>query len=176
MARHLASLVLPLVALSTISAAQTAAPPEWFTDAATGCKVWNETPGPGDSISWSGGCVNGLAQGQGTLQWFESGKPTSHYEGSYHAGKMDGHGVFTMANGDRYEGAFKDDEFNGYGIYTWASGERYDGMWADNKPNGQGIKTESNGEVFNGTWINGCFKHGDRRAVAYTTAKACQFE
>lgn len=176
MAFHLAPLSLSLLLLSAAAVAQTAPPPDWFADPATGCKVWDATPVLGESISWTGGCDNGLAEGHGTLQWFEHGKPTARYEGGYRAGKMNGRGVFRMANGDQYDGEFKDDDFNGLGVYSWANGDRYDGKWADSKPNGQGAKIGRDGQVFSGTWINGCLKQGDLRAVAYTTARACGFE
>lgn len=169
-------LALSLVLPSAIAGAQTAPEPKAFADPRTGCKVWDAAPADGESISWSGGCKDEFAEGDGALQWFENGKPTAHYEGAYRAGKMDGRGVYSLANGDRYEGEFKDDEFNGHGVYSWTNGERYEGAWVDGKPNGQGIKTEPGGKVFSGTWINGCFKEGRRRAVAYTTAKDCGFE
>jgi len=40
----------------------------WIADARTGCKVINLTPKPPETISWSGSCANGLAQGSGVLQ------------------------------------------------------------------------------------------------------------
>jgi len=169
-------LALVLLFLSAAATAQMAPPPKAFADPATGCKAWDATPADDESITWSGGCKDGFAEGDGTLQWFENGKLTAHYEGTYQGGKMEGRGVYSWANGDRYEGEFKDDDYNGHGVYTWSNGERYEGAWVDGKPNGQGIKTEPGGKVFSGTWINGCFKDGRNRAVAYTTAKACGFE
>jgi hypothetical protein len=171
-----ALLAIAFVLPSAAGQAQPASVPKTFADPTTGCKVWDAMPVEEEAITWSGGCKDGFAEGDGTLQWFENGKPTAHYEGGYQAGKMEGRGVYSWANGDRYEGEFKDDEFNGRGLYTWAAGERYEGAWVDGKPNGKGIKTERDGQVFSGTWINGCFKEGQRRAIAYTTAKACGFE
>jgi glyoxylase-like metal-dependent hydrolase (beta-lactamase superfamily II) len=33
-------------------------PPAWTTDAKTGCRVWDESPKPNETISWSGGCFD----------------------------------------------------------------------------------------------------------------------
>ena len=76
----------------------------WITDAKTGCKVWNSNPADNESITWSGGCKDGLADGQGTVQWFRGEKPGARYEGTMVDGKESGHGVYTFANGQRYEG------------------------------------------------------------------------
>lgn len=42
-------------------------------------------------------------------------------------GRMDGHGVKTMANGDSYEGEWKNDKANGRGCKTFACGDRHEG-------------------------------------------------
>jgi hypothetical protein len=42
----------------------------WIADQKTSCKLWDPHPSPGQSIMWTGDCANGLAQGRGTLQWF----------------------------------------------------------------------------------------------------------
>lgn len=58
----------------------------WIADAQTGCRVWSAQPEPTESVSWSGSCANGLAQGQGTLQWFKNGKPNGHSMGEFRDG------------------------------------------------------------------------------------------
>jgi hypothetical protein len=35
----------------------------FVADPNNGCKVWNTHPLPDETVSWSGACVNGLAQG-----------------------------------------------------------------------------------------------------------------
>ena len=45
-----------------------------ISDPRTGCKVVNANPQPNECMTWSGGCENGFAQGQGVLRWFESGR------------------------------------------------------------------------------------------------------
>ena len=173
---HLALLALSLVGLPAFAGAQAPPKPGWATDAKTGCKAWNDSPKPGEQMTWSGGCVNGLAEGNGTLQWTVGGKMTSRYVGSYRAGKMNGRGVYSWASGNRYEGEFANDNFNGHGVMVWANGDRYDGLWKEDKANGQGTKTVADGRVYSGVWTNGCFRQGDRWATAGATAKDCGFE
>jgi hypothetical protein len=116
------------------------AAPDWTADPRSGCRVANPHPQPNESITWSGGCQNGFAQGQGVLQWFENGGPAERYEGELRGGQMNGHGILATPNGGRYEGEFRDGMANGFGQWTGASGS------------------------FSGVWTNGCFKEGNRRA------------
>ena len=150
-ARSLACLfsVLALPAL-----AQTAQPatPGWTADPRTGCKVWNTAPEPGESLSWSGGCVNNMADGRGVLQWYENGKP-----------------------GDRYEGELKGGRHSGYGTTAYANGNRYAGTWLNDKAHGQGVYTRRDGSVYDGQWVNGCFNQGGRKAVVGASLKDCGF-
>src|SRR5215469_12363443 len=78
---------------------ETDAPPGWIADSKTGCKVWNPAPEPKEAIHWSGPCKNGYADGRGTVQWMENGKPGDRYDGEYRGGKRNGHGVVTYSNG-----------------------------------------------------------------------------
>ena len=45
----------------------------WIADS-HGCKVANTFPRPGETITWSGKCKEGFADGDGVLQWFLDGK------------------------------------------------------------------------------------------------------
>src|SRR5215475_6638516 len=65
--------VAGLVLAMSPAAAQTVQP-GWIADASTGCRVWNDHPRPKETITWSGRCENGLAQGNGVVQWFEDSR------------------------------------------------------------------------------------------------------
>lgn len=112
----LAGVVLLGVATAPRTEAQPGKPAEWIADAKTGCKVWNPAPQAHETISWSGGCEGGYAQGKGTLQWYENGRPGDRYVGDYQAGKRNGHGVVTMRNGKRIEGDWSNDELLQIGV------------------------------------------------------------
>ncbi len=89
------------------------------------CVVWNANPQEEETVTWSGACANGKAQGHGTALWrsVEDGEwKEIRYEGDYKDGKRHGRGVYVGANGDRYEGDWKDGKAHGRGVEMWADG------------------------------------------------------
>lgn len=118
------------------------------------CKV-NDSDISGD---YSGGCVNGFANGKGKA----IGRDT--YIGNFKQGNKHGNGIYIWGisawNGDKYEGEFKDDQFSGKAIKTYANGIRYEGDYKDNKMNGKGsLYFPETGSSFVGNFRNG-MKHG----------------
>jgi hypothetical protein len=164
-----------LVMLSGAATGQEARPgqPGWTTTA-EGCRVWNGAPQPEERATWSGGCVDGLADGRGVLRWtlrsgdetydgeMSKGRPSGRgtyswndgerYDGEWRDGDMHGRGVYTWSDGSRYEGDFRDDKQNGRGIYVWANGDRYEGEWRDDDKHGRGLFKWSNGDRYDGEW------------------------
>lgn len=124
----------------------------WVVDPKTGCKVWDAVPDPEERTSWSGNCVNGMAEGKGTLQFFIGGKPATRYEGDMRNGRADGHGVNIEPDGGRYEGQWRNNAAHGFGIYTRGD-ERYEG-----------------------TWVNGCLKQGPKELTVGVTRDSCGFK
>ena len=171
------------------------AEPGWIADSRSGCRVWNPDPGKNETITWSGDCKGGLAQGKGSLQWFHDGRLIESDEGTWRDGKRTGHEIMTWGNGNRFEGEYRDGlpdghgvltrpDFSydgewrdgkktGHGIQTWTNGARYEGGWRDNRPDGNGRLTQANGRTYDGTWNNGCFKDGNRRAAIGLDVSAC---
>src|SRR5512135_3288025 len=82
----------PAFAQQGSNAAQDKPKADWIADAKNGCKVWNLYPQPNESITWSGDCRNGFAQGHGVLQWIEDGKPGTKVEADYRDGRKEGRG------------------------------------------------------------------------------------
>jgi len=146
----------------------------WITDSRTGCRVWDQVPQPSETVTWSGACPNGVAEGNGVLQWYESGRPGDRYEGEMHGGKQSGHAVITSNTGLRYDGEFRDGNMNGYGTFTYPSGDRFEGEWRNGKPNGLGKFISVVNGTFYGNWTDGCFKDGDRKAAVGVPASACK--
>ena len=104
---------------------------------------------------YAGPCVNGLAEGHGIAEG------TARYEGDFRAGKKEGRGVKTWANGDRYEGDFADDRKEGRGVYVfgrgpWA-GDRYEGDFSQDRRHGIGTYRWANGDAYTGPWENDAF-------------------
>jgi hypothetical protein len=131
------------------------AKPDWIVDAATGCRMWNVFPVPGVTVSWSGACQNGVAQGQGVAQWFREGKPNSRYEGEYRDGKASGRGVLTAMSGNRYEGDFRNDHPNGRGLFIYESGNRYEGEVSNGRRHGKGVYSFASGDRHEGEFRDG---------------------
>ena len=61
--------------------------PNWIVADNQPCRVYNPYPEPGESVTWSGGCVDGKAEGEGQLVW-RSADSTKTYEGHMRAGKF----------------------------------------------------------------------------------------
>lgn len=103
-----------IVVLCLLLGISSAVAGEWFQASNSTCKVWNDNPVPGESVVWAGPCNDGIANGNGELQWYKNGKPNGRYVGSINAGVKHGFGVATNSFGIRYEGEFREGRL--YGI------------------------------------------------------------
>jgi MORN repeat protein len=136
---------------------------DFVADAKSGCKVWNPHPQSNETVSWSRGCVDGLAQGSGSLQWLNNNKPYEKDEGEWNKGQQSGRGKQVWSSG-RYDGDILNGEPHGQGAMTLLSA-RYEGEFRNGKPNGPGTVTNLEG-VFKGNWKDGCLV-GDKRRIAF---------
>lgn len=148
------------------------------------CAVWNDNPQPKETVTWTGDCVNGRAEGHGKKTWrfLDNGTwKEDLYTGDMRSGKSHGRGVFIAASGGRYDGEWKDGKSHGHGrltdrfgvyegdirnnkkhgqgVYVWASGGRYEGGFEAGRMHGRGVKLWANGDSYDGEWKNGR-KHG----------------
>ena len=133
--------------------------PGWIADACTGCKVWDRDPQPNLSVTWSGTCRGGFADGSGILQWFNDGKLVEHEEGEnpgwqtewprrgyvdqrrplrWRIRGMAWRTATACKRGPVATATMANGRMtkNGHGVATSASGDRYDGEWRDDKRNG----------------------------------------
>lgn len=138
-----------------------------FIATASGCQVWIANPMAQESVSWDGGCKDGLADGSGVMlrqyrllgDIFEAG-----YQGEMRAGKPEGQGVSLDVNGYAYQGGFRDGLYHGQGALVDTRVDdldRYEGAFAYGFPHGQG-RYESLGSVSEGLWTDGCLIEGGR--------------
>jgi hypothetical protein len=136
--------------------------------------------------SYSGGCANGLAEGEGVA------RGAAEYRGGFRQGRKHGQGVKSWPNGDRFEGSFVDDRREGFGIYTWGrgkwAGERYEGGYSNDQRHGYGQYRWSSGDYYAGPWENDVasgpptpmmlarrkYEEETRAAVAKEGVKACR--
>jgi hypothetical protein len=134
-------------ALSLAAAPTGAADKHWIADA-QGCKVYNRSPLAKESVTWSGACVDGYADGDGKLSWFQDGKPNGIYAGRMSAGRLDGMGIYHYQSGDQYEGGFYAGEYDGHGVYRFANGNRYEGEFVEGISTRQGTFEMTDGQRF----------------------------
>ncbi len=163
-------------ALAVISGAACAG--DWTADPATGCTAWNPNPEPGETITWSGACVDGKASGEGTLTYVQNGATAQTItcsafvegkcsgkqkitmadgttnEGEVVNGAWQGKLVVTLANKDRYEWQFVDGKRNKKGVFSSADGHRYEGDFDGFKRSGKGVYVWPNGERYEGDFVD----------------------
>lgn len=106
----------------------------WDSDA-SGCKVWNPAPAPNETVTWSGRCVNGFADGYGTETWYENGKIGNVITGTMVNGRFLGAVTVKYPNGNTYKGKLSG---------TGSGG-----------PDGEGSITSPSGRVFRVRYLNG---------------------
>ena len=144
------ALGLLLICLSTLASGG-----EWISDT-HGCKLWNAFPRPGQSVTWSGACRDGYADGHGVAEWFKDGQFTGRAEGDSVAGKRTGKGVVVWADGGRYEGDFVDGKRTGKGVFVGPNGNRYEGDVVEGPmPTGKGVFVWADGNRYEGDFVDG---------------------
>ncbi len=90
----------------------------FIADKHTGCQVWvsnGYTDSDSLTINWTGGCLNNMAAGKGTLTWYTAGRKVSTYTGSMQKGNPNGQGKYVFPNGFIQQGNFVDGLLNGHG-------------------------------------------------------------
>jgi hypothetical protein len=151
----------------------------WADDPRSGCALFDASLHPGDSVSWSGACKEGRADGPGTAMFSNNGAPFEsftgdfadgvaqdgavtvswgdgwRYDGEMLHGQFDGEGTLVNNKGDHFEGWWKAGKLNGSGSVTRANGERYDGAWKNDLPNGQGLLVRADGSRLQGEFLDG---------------------
>ena len=149
------------------------------------CVVWNPYPQEQETVTWSGACTNGKAQGLGSevRRYVEDGKwKEDKYEGVMKDGKAHGRGVYVAANGSRYDGEWKDDKVHGRGVYVWGpdtdwAGDRYEGEWEDGRMHGRGVYVWGLYSKWGRNRYEGDYKDGrmhGRGTYYYADGKECE--
>ncbi len=152
----------------------------WIKDPSTGCEVFNPNPKPGEYIKYEGNCLNGKADGYGTLTWFQdscainrvsgrfvSGKlegrvsiqyfesTASRFEGYFVSGTREGFGTYTFLCGKTVSGIFHKNELTDSVVIEWKNGKRYRGqMKGEDHMLGQGSLLFPNGDTYVGPFRN----------------------
>jgi hypothetical protein len=140
---------------------------ELYLPDANGCKVYDPSPKPNETVTWSGRCLDGYADGSGVVQWLQGGKPGTRVEVALVRGKSEGKGSTVSPSGARFEGTFREGERSGKGIWTGPNGDRYEGDWLHDLRTGAGILTRANGDRYEGDFVDGKWSgHGTFTSAA----------
>ncbi len=144
-----------------------------------GARVWNPTPKPGMSATWSGEQdTEGYATGKGVLQYYVNNQEADRYEGSMSRGRFHGKGSISsfprfydgdfvdglfhgngvlavIPQGPVYRGEFKAGLFDGKGFLQYPDGTKYEGDFSAGIPQGTGSKLFRNGDLYEGQFASG---------------------
>ena len=123
---------------------------QWFADSRSGCKIWDETPQPLQSIKFEGTCTKKLAQGQGKVTFFKNGLFDQVWDANWVDGKAVGKLTVTYTDGAKYYGQLIKGEKNGQGSFIYASGDTYEGEFLNGKFHGNGNYSKKNGWRYSG--------------------------
>lgn len=109
-----------------------------FVTDANGCQAFDASPRQGESVTWSGSCKDGKADGEGLLEWIVDGKVTSSEKGLFREGRLNGEGRIEWMVDNKVtsseEGPFREGHLNGHGVIHYANGKRFEGMVVDGVP------------------------------------------
>ena len=102
-------------------------PGAWVVDGSSGCRIWNPEPQPGERVLWDGPCRDGVASGEGWLQWFRDGRPVGQFVGAMRDGREGDAGTWVWDDGTRFEGTLRDGSRDGPGSAIEPDGSRFEG-------------------------------------------------
>ena len=88
------------------------------------------TPHTGETVTWTGECAGGKAQGTGTLTWVWDGNQQTS-TGQLLDGELNGNWVLRDASGNVGEGPFVDGERHGHWVLRFANGVVVDVQYAN---------------------------------------------
>ena len=132
--------------------------PNWIVVENQACQVHKPNLKPGDTVTWTGACVDGKASGEGRFTW-RGDHGENVYQGEFLEGKLHGRGVYRWAVGACYDGELRDGMQHGSGTQTWPGHSRYRGEWRDGKRHGRGTYIWATGARYEGEWRTGK-RHG----------------
>ena len=120
----------------------------------TGCFVWNPNLRLGASVTWTGECAGGLAQGTGTVTWAWDGNEQVA-TGRLQGGNLNGHWNIRFESGSVQQGPFVDGERHGHWVIRLPSGNVEEGSFMDGERHGDWIFRGADGDASVRRYENG---------------------
>ena len=137
----------------------------WVEIEGKDCKVWSDEPVANANVSWTGACIDGLASGEGQLEWKSEGKLVLVYDGAMAGGKLNGLGVAKVydeaGSVTTTEAVFVDGQADGVVSMEDAKGNIFQGSLVDGRPDGIGFARVNDEEYFGG------FENGARNGLGF---------
>ncbi len=134
----------------------------FVADPRTGCLITDDWVQRDHRVTWSGGCVNGLAEGPGVLvaEYFgtSEARHTDRYEGPMRAGKRHGRGVTLYQTAQRTlrtEATWHEGLIEGPYLITGTDGYSDEGTAVNGRAEGHARIRYADGGTFEGTYLNG---------------------
>ncbi len=84
-----------------------------IADPTSNCATSNPFPKGNERITWTGGCQNGLLDGDGVLTWYRDDRMTERNEGNFRGGEMHGEATTTFPDGSSVVGVYSEGRRNG---------------------------------------------------------------
>lgn len=128
----------------------------WLSDPLTDCLIWTVGDvAANEGATWTGSCINGMANGRGSLVFWDAEGFEARYDGDVLNGKADGRGeVWSRsedgAGFDYIEGTFKSGRPVGDVTMTSSDGYIFDGELIGGPNHGIGKLTSPEGWVVDG--------------------------
>lgn len=122
-----------------------------------GCYVWNHDLTRSETMTWTGKCSGGRAQGEGTLKRIRSDETLfSESTGKLKDGKRDGKWVVRWPIIDRVaEGPYVAGKKHGRWVMRWAGGSVHEGPYVGGKKHGHWVERSADGSVLEGPYVDG---------------------
>lgn len=130
------------------------------------CFLWNPNLRPDATVTWTGECFGGRAQGQGTLKevWKDSKQTSS--TGKLQAGRKHGQWKERLADGAVLEGPYIEGRKNGHWREELADGSSQGGFYAEGKKHGDWSESQqSHGPHHPGYSYSGPYVEGRRHGI-----------
>lgn len=128
----------------------------WLSDPVTGCAIWTAgDDAANEGALWTGACINGEANGRGTLVFWDEQGFEARYDGDVLNGRADGDGTVWIRNEDGtgmdvYEGSFRAGQPDGEITVSSSTGYVFEGVTGDASGQATGKLTTPEGWVVSG--------------------------
>lgn len=131
----------------------------WLAAEPSGCLVLTHRLVAGSDLRWTGQCVDGRLEGEGTLEWVFDGEVVHEIMARFENGRS-AYGRYEFPNGDTYSGRLSEGiVFNASGSYTFFHGTSYHGQFKNGIPDGKGTFEDPEGVSYRGEFVGG-LRHG----------------